>query len=459
MLKKYIGDKDFYRSALAIALPIMLQNGITNLVNLIDNIMIGSIGTLEMSGVAITNQLIFIFNLCIFGAVSGAGIFCAQFFGKSDYEGVRQSTRFKIIACVLLALAGIGVFYFLGDKLIMLYLQGEGTVENASLTLSYGRQYLDILLITFIPVAFTQVYASTLRETGKPILPMNAGLIAVFVNLAFNYILIYGHLGAPKLGVVGAALATAISRFVELAIVVIIPHVRVKKYPFIKGLYKSFKISGTLAKNISVKGMPLLINEALFSIGYATLNMCYSLRSQDVVAATNISSTLWNVISVSFAALGTTVGIMAGHRLGARDIERAKDDVRKMITFTVIISSLIAMIYASLGFIFPRIYNATDSVKELASSFILVSAIFMPFQAIVNSSYFTLRAGGKTFITILFDCVFIWTLCVPVAFCLASFTKISITAVYASVLSLDILKALLGLTLIKKGVWINNIVD
>ena len=113
MLKKYIGDKDFYRSALAIALPIMLQSGITNLVNLIDNIMIGSIGTLEMSGVAITNQLIFIFNLCIFGAVSGAGIFCAQFFGKSDYEGVRQSTRFKIIACVLLALAGIGVFYFL----------------------------------------------------------------------------------------------------------------------------------------------------------------------------------------------------------------------------------------------------------------------------------------------------------------------------------------------------------
>ena len=203
MIKQYIGDKKFYKAVLAIAIPIMLQNGITNFVSLLDNIMIGRVGTLEMTGVAIANQLIFVFNLCIFGALSGAGIFGAQFHGKNDVEGVRNTLRFKLMSCAVLAVAGGLILYFFGGNLVTLYLKGEGSAEDAAASLAFGRSYINILIITFIPYAIAQAYASTLRETGETVLPMTAGIVAVFVNLFFNYVLIYGNFGAPKMGVEG----------------------------------------------------------------------------------------------------------------------------------------------------------------------------------------------------------------------------------------------------------------
>ena len=156
MLKKYIGDKAFYKKVLALALPIMLQNGITNLVNMLDNIMVGRLNIASSSGVTVANQLIFVFNLCIFGAVSGAGIFGAQFFGKGDSAGVRHSFRFKIIISIVLSAIGIALFGFFGDELISLYLQGEGGAVDRTLTLSEARDYLSIMLLGFVPFAITQ---------------------------------------------------------------------------------------------------------------------------------------------------------------------------------------------------------------------------------------------------------------------------------------------------------------
>lgn len=220
MLKKYIGDKKFYKTVLAVALPIMLQNGITNFVSLLDNIMVGQEGKLQMSGVAIVNQLIFIFNLAIFGAVSGAGIFTSQFHGKGDEEGIRQTLRFKYIVCTVIAVAAIAIFAFFGEPLIKLFLRTEGEVFDPDLaaremaeTLGYGKQYLAVMLIGLIPFAISQALSGTMRETEHTVSPMVAGLIAVAVNCIGNYILIFGNFGAPKLGVVGAAIATVASRF------------------------------------------------------------------------------------------------------------------------------------------------------------------------------------------------------------------------------------------------------
>ena len=159
---------------LGIALPIMLQNFITNFVGMLDNIMIGRVGTAEMTGVAIANQLIFVFNLCIFGALSGAGIFGAQFHGNGDTEGVRNSMRYKLIVCTLIVILGAIILSVFGESLITMYLKGEGSPENAAASLKYGMEYLGIMIITLAPYALSQIYASTLRETGKAILPMTA---------------------------------------------------------------------------------------------------------------------------------------------------------------------------------------------------------------------------------------------------------------------------------------------
>lgn len=327
MLKKYIGDRKFYATVMAVAVPIMIQNAITNFVGMLDNIMVGQVGTAQMSGVAIVNQLLFVFNLCIFGAVSGVGIFTAQFAGSQDHVGVRHTFRFKILVCLLLTALGTALFLLAGEPLIRLYLKGEGKVQDAGLFLGYGMDYLKVMLFGLLPFALANAYSGTLRETGQTLVPMAAGIGAVLVNLVLNYILIFGHFGVRAMGVRGAALATVVSRYVELAIVALWTHTHGEKEPFIRGAFRSMFIPKQLTGRILVKGMPLLVNEALWASGMAFLNQCYSLRSLDVVAATNIASTIWNVFSVSFLAMATPLAFSSARSWG-RGSQRKRCAVR-----------------------------------------------------------------------------------------------------------------------------------
>ena len=443
---------------LAIAVPIMIQNGITNFVSLLDNIMIGQIGTEQMSGVAIVNQLLFVYNLCLFGGVSGAGIFTAQYFGQKNQEGVRQTVRFKIWMVSLITIFTVILLLSTGDSLIMLYLQGDGTVESAAATLHYGREYLQIMLPGLIPFMLVQVYSSTLRECGKTILPMKAGVIAVFVNLVLNYILIYGKFGAPALGVQGAAIATIISRFVECAIVLLHTHRHAQDHPFVQGLYTTLKVPASLVLKIITKGMPLLLNETLWAAGTAMLTQCYSVRGLNVIAALNISNTINNVFNIVFIALGESVAIIVGQLLGAGKMEEARDTDNKIIAFSVCCCIGVAALMVCIAPLFPQIYNTSNEVKAVAVQFIIAQAIFMPQAAFMHATYFTLRSGGKTIITFLFDSVFVWCVSVPVAYCLSRFTGIPVIAIFAMVQIADWIKCIIGFILVKKGVWLQNIV-
>ena len=458
-IRKFIGDKAFYKMVLAIAVPIMIQNGITNFVGLLDNIMIGQIGTEQMSGVAIVNQLFFVYNLCLFGGVSGAGIFTAQYFGQKNEEGIRQTVRFKIWMVIVITALTVALFLTSGSTLIELYLQGEGTAESAASTLYYGEQYLWIMLIGLPPFMMVQVYASTLRECGQTVLPMKAGVVAVFVNLILNYILIYGKFGFPTLGVQGAALATIISRYVESAIVLIHTHRHKTENPFVNGLYASLKVPGALTGKILVKGSPLLFNETLWAAGMAMLAQCYSVRGLNVVAALNISNTINNVFNIVFIALGDSVAIIVGQLLGAGKMAEARDTDNKMIAFSVFCCTCVAAVMLLMAPFFPMLYNTNAEARELAKYFIMITAIFMPQNAFLHASYFTLRSGGKTIITFLFDSVFIWCISVTIAFTLSHFTTLPVIAIYTLVQIGDWIKCLIGFILVKKGVWLQNIVE
>lgn len=456
---KFIGDRNFYKMVLAIAVPIMIQNGITNFVSLLDNIMIGQIGTEQMSGVAIVNQLLFVYNLCLFGGVSGAGIFTAQYFGQKNEEGVRQTVRFKIWMVFLITLITVILLLYAGDPLIAFYLQGDGTAKSAAATLRYGKEYLMIMLPGLVPFMLVQVYSSTLRECGQTILPMKAGVIAVFVNLILNYILIYGKLGAPALGVQGAAIATIISRFVECAVVLIHTHRHVQQNPFVKGLYSTLKVPAGLVAKIITKGMPLLLNETLWAAGMAMLTQCYSIRGLNVIAALNISNTINNVFNIVFLALGDSVAIIVGQLLVAGKMKEARDTDNKMIAFSVISCTVMAVFMLLLAQFFPLLYNTSSDARALATYFIMLTAVFMPQNAFLHASYFTLRSGGRTVITFLFDSVFIWCVSVVIAFTLSRYTTLPVLAVYAFVQMGDWIKCVIGFILVKKGVWLQNIVS
>ncbi len=451
-------DREFYTLVFTVAGPVLVQNVITNFVNLLDNIMVGQIGTESMSGVAIVNQLLFVFNLCVFGGMAGPGIFAAQYAGKGDTAGLRSAARAKLyIAAGAVALFAAALWAG-GSGLISLFLhEGQDDLDLAA-TLRYGRDYLNVMVWQMIPFAFSQVYSSTLRETGESMLPMKAGIAAVGVNLGLNYVLIFGKLGAPALGVTGAAIATLIARCVECAIVVVWSHRHAERAPFARGLYRTLRVPRALVKQIAVMGTPLLLNEVLWSAGMATLNQCYSVRGLEVVSSTNIVSTVSNLFFCAFLAMGVTTSIILGQLLGSGQPERAVTAQRKLTVFTVVMNAAVGALMALLAPLVPEIYNTTDTVKSLAAQMLLVNAAMMPFNAYVNVAYFTLRAGGKTVITFLFDSGFIWCICVPLAFVLSRFTAMPILPLYICVQAVELVKCLVGAALVRRRSWVNNLV-
>ena len=460
MLQRYIGDRAFYRRVFGIAIPIMIQNGITNFVSMLDNIMVGQIGTAPMSGASIVNGLLFVFNLCIFGASSGAGIFTAQFYGSQDHKGIRHTFRFKFLICTFLSVVGWAIFRVGGETLVRLYLTGEGDAADAAQVLAYGMQYLRWMLWGLVPFALANVYSSTLRETGQTMVPMAAGIAAVLINLFLNYVLIFGHFGAPAMGVEGAALATVISRYAELAIVAVWTHTHSRKNPFIRGAYRSFRIPVALLRDIFLKGMPLLVNELLWASGIAVLNQCYSTCGLTVVPAMNISSTLFNLSSVVFMAMGVSVGIIMGQMLGSgcRE-EEVRDANRKLIAVSVASSVVFGLLMASVSGAFPHIYNTTQEVRLLASRLILISALVMPFDAYANATYFTLRSGGQVMVTLLFDSCYTWVGNVSIAFLLSRLTSITIIPLYTVCQLANCCKCILGTIMLRQGKWIRNLTE
>lgn len=452
-MKSLIGDKKFYRMVLIVCIPIVIQNGFTNLASLLDNIMIGQLGTLSMSGVSISNQLFQVFNVSVFGAMSGAGIFLAQFYGRGNMDGVHNCFRIKMIIGVLISIIAICLFKMIGTSLISLYLNDNP--EDSLKTLNYGMQYMNVMLIGLIPFAITQVYSSSLRETGNTVLPMKASVIAVIVNFCINYILIFGNFGFPRLGVIGAAIGTVVSRVVEMSINIAAGY----KNEYLRDAMHLNKISSDIFMNVVKRGMPLLCNEILWSISIALISQCYSTRGLAAVAAINITTTVTNFFMIICYAMGNSISIIVGQRLGAGEVEYAKDCDLKMVFMNFLMCLCIGVTLFGCSPFIPQIYNTSVEVKNLASSLLRISACMLPIISLYYSSYFTMRAGGKTLLTFFFDSGYTFIFTFIVALCLTRFTDLPILNVYLLVQCVDIPKAILGITLVKKGIWIHNIVN
>lgn len=385
--EKFIGDREFYANLIRLIIPMIVQQGITSFVSLLDNVMVGRLGTESMSGVAIVNQLLFVFNLTIFGGLAGASIFGAQFYGKGDHKGVRYALRFKLIFSVLMA------------------------------------------------------------------------VIAIVTNFVLNYILIFGSFGAPRLGVVGAAIATVIARYIEAIYLILHTHRREKTFIFAQGLYKSLYLPGAVVKKILLTGTPLMLNELFWSIGTTMISQSYSTRGLTVVAATNIAGTVWNLFCVIMFAMGNAVSIIIGQQLGAGEIEEAKRTDNKLLFFTVVLHIGVGALIAITAPFIPLIYNTTPEVQRLTTELLLVAGAALPIQAFAHVTYFTIRSGGKTFITFLFDCVFTWLIPLPIAFFCSRYTALSIIGIYALVQFADIIKVIIGSILLRSGIWANNVVS
>ena len=450
--QKYIGDRAFYRKVFSLMLPVLIQNVITNFVSLLDNIMVGRIGTEQMSGVAITNQLLFVFSLATFGGLAGAGIFTAQFYGKGDDEGVKNSMRAKAWIEIVTVTVFATVFLAFGRELISLFIhEGEDDID-LGLTLGYGMEYLRAIMISMPLFAAINVYSTSYREIGHTRLPMIASLSAVGVNLFLNWVLIYGKLGAPALGVTGAAVATNIARVVELSILA------AKSNRYFKGVWSTLRVPRELIGQVTAKCIPLLINELLWSSGMTTLIQTMSMMGIEVVSAENICNTISNLFFCSFFATGSAIAIIVGQLLGAGELERAVEEDRKLIAFALALSTATGLVMILIAPLIPEIYKTTPTVKHLAVSFIMINAMMMPSNAFTNSCFFTLRSGGKVFVTFLYDSVYLWVIAIPVTQLLVRFSALDVVTIYAISYAIDLLKCVFGYILVKRKSWVNNLV-
>ena len=464
-MKKYIGDKKFYMAVLAIIVPVIIQNGISNFVSLLDNLMVGAVGQDYMNGVSISNQLVFVYNLFIFGGVSSATIYAAQFYGAKNQSGVRSCFRFALIVAFVLTAIAITLITTCKETLLGLYITPENTEEglmHAEATLRAGIDYIDVMMLGLPAFALTTVYAGIERVTGETKLPMVASIVSVLTNLFFNWVFIFGHFGISAMNAKGAAIATVIARYVELGIMVIVSHRRTHEYEnygFLDGVYSSLAIPLPLTKKLMVSGLPLVLNEGLWSLGMTVLVQQYSQRGLDVVAALNINSTLANIFNIFFISMGTACSVMVGQALGANEIEEAKDTVNKLIAFQLFICVSFGLLMFVCSPLLPKVFiKATPIAKEIASDLIKVNACVMPINGFAHCAYFILRSGGKTLITFLFDSCYTWVVPVPLALLLASHTSMYIIPMFAIVSFAEIIKDVIGYIMLKKGLWIHNIV-
>ncbi len=456
--KKYWGDRDFLKRFLIIALPIAVQNGITNFVNMLDNVMVGQLGTHQMNGVSIVNQIFLIPFLCLFGAMAGAGIFTAQFYGSGDSEGIKYTFRFKMGIGAVVVTAAICISVLFGGNLIRLFLHSE-SVKDVALTLKYGSDYMSVAMWSFIPFCLCQVYVSTLREVGQTMIPMKAGLVAVMVNVTLNWVMIFGKLGCPAMGVNGAALATICSRVVELSIVAAWLHTHSGSYAFVKGVLGSAYIPRKLLCRMLVKSIPLIINESMWALGITVLNQSYSTRGLEAVAGVNIASSLSNVFSVFFIAAGDAIAIVIGQLLGADKKEEARSADMILCNYSVLGSVAMGLMMALFAPFYPLLYNTTPDVRHLATQMLVIGAVMMPVIAYTNAAYFTLRSGGNTLITFLFDGFYMLSVVIPLSILLTRLTDWPIIPIYMICQAAEAVKAVIGFVMVRKGVWVNNIVE
>ncbi|HAK05292.1 MAG TPA: hypothetical protein DCM23_01130 [Firmicutes bacterium] len=445
---KALKDKQFIKKFLAITFPVMVQTLVSFIVTFVDNIMVGGVSNEAVSAVYSVNQASFFFYVAMFGLFSGASIYVQQFSGAKDVTHLRQAFLYKLVVGTLFLAIILPILFLFGHHLVAFYSRSD---TNQAAILVEAAKYMPILILSYIPLLFATVYASTLRETGRTRLPMIAGVIALSTNALLNALFIYGL----KLGVVGAALATVIARLIEAAIIITIAHRQ--KLDFCHQAYRQFKIEPKLFRLISKKMWPLLINELLWSTGMIMQSLSYAQRD-NVLSALSILSTTTEIFGIVFNGLAVGISVMVGSTLGAGKIEEARDISKKLLWLGILISLSVGAFMIAISPFIPRLWATVgNDQRTLATQMIIIYGCFLWVYSVCISAYQILRAGGMAKQTMIMDSGIMWVGTVPLAWILALATSLPLVGIFAILQSIDIIKMIVGLSLIRNGKWANNL--
>lgn len=444
-----IKDKVFLRHAFSIILPVALQLLITTVTNMVDTMMIGSLGTATISAVGLANKFFFVFSLLMFGINSGSGVLNAQFFGNRDFLHIRKTFGLCVIIALLAAAAFLLFAFFNPSGVMHIFTDSPEATE-------IGCEYLRVVCFTYPLFGLTTLFVMVLRSMKKVRVPVITSLISVSINVCLNYILIFGHFGAPALGVRGAAIATIIARVAELCALIYYAFI---KNDELKGKFTDFiGWEKSFLKSFVRNSVPVIANELFWGLGTTLYFVAYGHMNDASVAAVTISATFTDILCTVGNGMSSATSVILGNEMGAGNLEKAEDYGKKLIALALMLSVICGTVFLILRNPLLSIYNVADEVRRNAKICMTIFTMYIP-AIYVNLVVVVgvLRAGGDTRMCFVIDTSGVWLLAVPVAFLGSLVWKLPITVVYGMVTFEEVYKCVLALIRYRTKKWLKNL--
>jgi putative MATE family efflux protein len=448
------GPPAFYRSALAIVVPVMLQTLITGLVSLVDNFMVSALGDARMAGVNVANQLNFIYLVVVNTVCVAGGIYLSQHRGAGDKEGMRQAFRFKLILATGISAIYLLVTLVFAEPLILLMLGGN---KEGGEIVAQGARYLRLVSASFIPFGITAAVSTSFRDTGVTKVPLVVSVCAALTNTFFNWVLIYGNLGAPRLEVAGAAAATVLARAVEVGIFLLMVRRRSPDFAFPPS--RLFALNFRLFKEILSKSGIMLFSETAWVLSETIITALYNGRGgAETVAGMAAGWTIANIIFLVFPAIHASTNVIVGATLGAGKLEEGKQKARWIMSGAMILGFFAGIAAAAGTLVIPFVFgNLSGSARMVTRGLVFVIGAYMPVWCLLNSQFAVSRAGGDTLMGVWVDVGVSYILFIPAAVLLALYTSLGPVALFGLAKLFDLPKALVAAWWLRKEKWVRNL--
>ncbi len=445
-------DKSFLRNLLIIAFPIMLQNFMSAAVNILDSVMIAKLGTTELSAVGLGNQLFFLLNLILYGLGSGSMVFCAQFWGKKNFEGLQKTFGISLITAFFFGTLFTLFCVIKPAEIVSLYTKDVAVIAA-------GAQYLRLSALCFLPFAVNFMFMLTLRSIEQVKVAVTATVVSIAVNVMLNAVLIFGLLGFPAMGVRGAAIATVAARIAELSITFAITKKR--KYPILGPLKNHFGFDVKFLKIYFLIVLPVLLNESLWSLGITFHHKIFAGLNTFAYAAFNITNTISQLTWVIFIGLGNGISVLIGKKIGERNYTEARAYADRVLLFIPFAAAFIGAILIPISYLVPFIFrNVEPHVLHTVKKLFIVLACCYPMKAFNMCMLIGLvRAGGDTRFGMICDTFIMWFVSIPLAYFLSVYSAVPAWAIYVCLFSEEPFKAALGLWRIRSGKWLRSVTD
>lgn len=448
-VKDVLRDKVFLEKAVRIALPVALQGMLNTIVNMVDTMMIGTLGESAIAAVGLANKVFFVFSLLVFGVVSGSGVLAAQYWGNKDIKNIRKVLGIAIIISVL------GSFLFivpcqLRPRMVMrIFSTSEGTI-------ALGASYLLVATLSYPFIALTNTYVAMLRAVGQVKAPVIISCMTIMINITLNYILIFGKFGAPALGVVGAAAATLVARVVESAAILCVTYYT--RSPIACHIKEMFGYSKAFVRQFYHTTSPVIANEFIWGLGTTMYSLAYGRMGDNAVAAITIATTIQDIVIVLFQGLSAATAVILGHEMGAGNLKRAEKYAKNFFILQFMVT-LVAMVFCyATRWNVIGMYRITPQVAEDVSRCLIAFVIFAPARMFNYVNVVgVLRSGGDTKMCLLIDTTGVWLIGIPMAFIGGLWLRQPIYVVYSMVMIEEIFKAAVGYYRYRQKKWLRNL--